>query len=413
MGNHMGESPKSKEKIHMKLKNMWKRFWTLDVHNHEGFTLVELIIVIAILAILSTGAIAGYSAYVEKANKTADQALVAEVKNALMLAYYSNSDAFKGGVVVLSPDNYATADGLEDAMAAAFGANWATSDALKLKNDGWNADFQGSSFYDDEEGLKELLDTVEGLTTALQDFLANETLGELLAANGEFNAYMDKLDADTAPEKADAAVFYVANTTAQLSADDLDKAIDALDLQKSPEANLDALNKALGGSSLTSMAAMYALAQGYANYYDANAAKYPLKDGADTPAEILKDATDDLTAAAGSYLDQYEAFEDLFVAFQKMANVDRDGTAVTDYMGLTCDTNFAKQDMNAYADAMKTVASAEGSILEKNGELGSNDYFASPYISGILSNYSNGCIFVYAHADENGVMQFSSSIDEK
>ena len=52
----------------MKLKNMWKRFWTLDVHNHEGFTLVELIIVIAILAILSTGAIAGYSAYVTSAN---------------------------------------------------------------------------------------------------------------------------------------------------------------------------------------------------------------------------------------------------------------------------------------------------------------------------------------------------------
>ena len=60
----------------MKLKNMWKRFWTLDVHNHEGFTLVELIIVIAILAILSTGAIAGYSAYVESANKTADKALM-------------------------------------------------------------------------------------------------------------------------------------------------------------------------------------------------------------------------------------------------------------------------------------------------------------------------------------------------
>ena len=31
----------------MKLKNMWKRFWTLDVHNHEGFTLVELVIEVA------------------------------------------------------------------------------------------------------------------------------------------------------------------------------------------------------------------------------------------------------------------------------------------------------------------------------------------------------------------------------
>ena len=70
----------------MKLKNMWKRFWTLDVHNHEGFTLVELIIVIAILAILSTGAIAGYSAYVEKANAAVDAQLLAEINLAFRSA---------------------------------------------------------------------------------------------------------------------------------------------------------------------------------------------------------------------------------------------------------------------------------------------------------------------------------------
>ena len=74
----------------MKLKENLKRFWTLDVHNHEGFTLVELIIVIAILAILSTGAIAGYSAYIERANKTADKALVSEIVNVLTMYAYAN-----------------------------------------------------------------------------------------------------------------------------------------------------------------------------------------------------------------------------------------------------------------------------------------------------------------------------------
>ena len=74
----------------MKLKEMWKRFWTLDVHNHEGFTLVELIIVIAILAILSTGAIAGYSAYVQKAKKAVDQQLLAEINQAFRFACIDN-----------------------------------------------------------------------------------------------------------------------------------------------------------------------------------------------------------------------------------------------------------------------------------------------------------------------------------
>ena len=70
----------------MNLKEKWKRFWTLDVHNHEGFTLVELIIVIAILAILSTGAIAGYSAYIKKANEAADKQLLAELNTAFTIA---------------------------------------------------------------------------------------------------------------------------------------------------------------------------------------------------------------------------------------------------------------------------------------------------------------------------------------
>ena len=74
----------------MNLKEKWKRFWTLDVHNHEGFTLVELIIVIAILAILSTGAIAGYSVYVERANKAADDALISEINMAFRAACLEN-----------------------------------------------------------------------------------------------------------------------------------------------------------------------------------------------------------------------------------------------------------------------------------------------------------------------------------
>ena len=51
-----------------------------------GFTLVELIIVIAILAILSTGAIAGYSRYIENANNTAVKAELSDIYTAAVLA---------------------------------------------------------------------------------------------------------------------------------------------------------------------------------------------------------------------------------------------------------------------------------------------------------------------------------------
>ena len=52
----------------------------------KGFTLVELLVVIAILAILATVSVVGYTSFIERANRSADQQLVAQL-NVVVVGY--------------------------------------------------------------------------------------------------------------------------------------------------------------------------------------------------------------------------------------------------------------------------------------------------------------------------------------
>jgi len=72
--------------------NKMKKFFTLDRHHAEGFTLVELIVVIAILAILGAVAVPAYSGYIEKTKKAADEQLLADLNTAFASACAINGE---------------------------------------------------------------------------------------------------------------------------------------------------------------------------------------------------------------------------------------------------------------------------------------------------------------------------------
>lgn len=61
-------------------------------HTQKGFTLVELLVVIAILAILATVSVVGYTSYITKANESVVKQELAQIKTAVIAEDINNKD---------------------------------------------------------------------------------------------------------------------------------------------------------------------------------------------------------------------------------------------------------------------------------------------------------------------------------
>ena len=225
--------------------------------NNKGFTLVELIVVIAILAVLAGVAIPAYTGYVKKANRAADDTLIATINRTAAAAVLEangedmanledkelTSNAVKdGNAPIYVERKNATKDAAQMAeVKTVFEKYFAGNETARLKWYG-SLNFENGKFVGVESimkaglvvpdgntvqttfnnssysalgvsGMTEMVDTLAG---ALSEYGGLSSLTETAA----FEATLRKLGIDPetadAQTKANASVFYLADYIDQI-----------------------------------------------------------------------------------------------------------------------------------------------------------------------------------------------------
>ena len=264
-----------------------------------GFTLVELIVVIAIMGILAGVGTAGYGGYVKRTNEGLDETLYQSILYAGEIGKYENPGVTgrvivtKTGAEVKAVGASSNADVVKEWMKNAFGGDWehtvkyhtdkyangtygtialpSQSVTLTTEQQAQLEKFTQSNLNEHE---KELADTANNLSKLFNTgFLGSKTGAEavnMLAdqmSEADFNQFKDylkaktgktNLDALTNTEIANATVLYVAS-----KAKDMDAAGVLETLNSDGGNNVTGVFTKYG--KLPSAALMYGTMTGYAN----------------------------------------------------------------------------------------------------------------------------------------------------
>lgn len=135
-----------------------------------GFTLIELIVVIAILGILAGVGTVAYTGYIKAANKGVDKQLIGDLIYASTLADYADPGLFENsvGMIILSTDGAPQVMGSTDSdkFQSALENSMGNLSALRLSYSGWGLTvdnlsarlseitetFKNTGLYDEETG---------------------------------------------------------------------------------------------------------------------------------------------------------------------------------------------------------------------------------------------------------------------
>jgi len=345
------------------MKRNKKTFWTLDRHHAAGFTLVELIVVIAILAILAGVGIPVYSGYITKANKQVDMTLISEIENALTLAYY-NGDLTADGYIILSsvdgtaPD-YNNNPEVAVAMERAFGANW--ENMMALTHDGWIgmtsdqafAEAYLNSSYNGNENA--LIAQVGSVTNMLKDALASAP--NLVGSS--FGSYRDtnKVDKTNNQAVSNAAILYAADTIGAMDATK-EAAVNAAFQAFYTPGTSDSAN--IGNLTLTlkrelgtfgAVAALYAHGEAFGQYVAANGNGELLENFHEIDVSAVTDTDAALTQVANNLMTMVQMAQS-------------DASIIPFTQNYIVNGQYAN-DVTAYLEAMKKIDANADKFTDK------------------------------------------------
>lgn len=338
-----------------------------------GFTLVELIVVIAILAILGGVAVPAYSGYVEKANKGADQTTIRDVRQALELYAYSNPNATSGYVILGQEGANIKVDDAgvgAEAMEAVFGAGFETV-GLKYadwKGDSSSASYKDSSYYGHES---ELIGTVDSLTSALGKVVAEQRANGNDLMGKKFTDFLSEKGVAVDSEKGvgNAAVLYIAENTVKADPEviqnafttGINNAMASGDSGSIAGAVFTQLQKDLGNAG--AMAAIYAYAEGYAQYSGQADAFHA---GNNKFANVT-----DPNSAVQALAESFKSLENPADASKSFVNYVQNGNG--------------QKDLQAYIDMMNTVYNNQDMV---SGNLESDKCFTDGTVEGLLKGHA-------------------------
>lgn len=335
-----------------------------------GFTLVELIVVIAIIGILAGVGTVGYGGYIKRTNEGLDETLYRNILYAGEIGQYANPGV-TGSVSVTKGKPIVTADDASDEAVVkqwlknAFGADW--ENTVKYRTD----KYAGKTKYntislpitvvklnDDQKELLddfrksnlnghevELANTCDGISTLFTEWLKGGDLSTWMPAADYTklkNDLKNELGRDPSnTELANATILYVASKAKSMNNDEF---LDSV--RTNPEGVMtDILNKDKDKDPLIKAALLYGTMTAYGNSdYASDTFKNKLK----TTDPKNKDA-----------------LQDLFLAMKNDGNNSGDP-----YGYLAGEDKGAKADMKAYLGVLQIINDYNGRF-----DISENDAF--------------------------------------